>query len=297
MSINKWIKKTYIHTHGNTYIQKHVRGHTHTVRHYSVIKKEWNITIYSNIDAPRDYHTKWGINKSDLQREITDGITCRRNLFKNYRNELIYRTEIDPRAQRPKLWPLKGKGDKVGGWVGRYKLLYTKSITHGDLWCGTRVYLVYRNNLQMKRIWIYMHIYIYVCVCPSSDSEYIYIYIYISFLRSWKEKNLNIHTYMHIYILSQILKRICIYIYISFQIHTYICIHTHIVFQTLFRDVNHFALQRKVTQHRTSTLLQRLKSMALPLSSLQRGGNPHPWLASFFIFPLIFSFSSSSTIF
>ena len=168
--------------------------HTHTVRHYSAIKKEWNITVYSNIDAPRDYHTKWGINKSDLQKEITDGITCRRNLFKNYRNELIYRTEIDPRAQRPKLWPLKGKGDKVGGWIGRYKLLYTKYITHGDLWCGTRNctwYIVITCKWKESE-----YTCIYVCVCVCVLSQILNIYIYICFLRSWKEKNLNIHTYM-----------------------------------------------------------------------------------------------------
>ena len=32
-------------------------------------KKEWKYAICSNIDGPRDYHTKW--NKSDKYHEIT----------------------------------------------------------------------------------------------------------------------------------------------------------------------------------------------------------------------------------
>ena len=30
--------------------------------------KEWNNAIHSNMDRPRDYHTKW--NKSDRERQI-----------------------------------------------------------------------------------------------------------------------------------------------------------------------------------------------------------------------------------
>ena len=36
-------------------------------------KKEWNITICSNMDKPRDYHTKW--SKSDRQRQSPCDIT------------------------------------------------------------------------------------------------------------------------------------------------------------------------------------------------------------------------------
>ena len=32
-------------------------------------KKEWNNVICSNMDGPRDYHTKW--NKSDRERQIS----------------------------------------------------------------------------------------------------------------------------------------------------------------------------------------------------------------------------------
>ena len=33
------------------------------------LSKEWNNAICSNMDGPRDYHTKW--NKSDRERQIS----------------------------------------------------------------------------------------------------------------------------------------------------------------------------------------------------------------------------------
>ena len=36
-------------------------------------KKEWNNDIYSNIDGPRDYHTKW--SKLKRERQIPYDIT------------------------------------------------------------------------------------------------------------------------------------------------------------------------------------------------------------------------------
>ena len=41
-------------------------------------KKELNIAIYSNMDGPRGYHTKW--SKSDRERQILYNITYM-NLF------------------------------------------------------------------------------------------------------------------------------------------------------------------------------------------------------------------------
>ena len=38
-------------------------------------KKEWNFAICSNMDGPRDYHTKW--RKSDRERQISCDITYR----------------------------------------------------------------------------------------------------------------------------------------------------------------------------------------------------------------------------
>ena len=46
-------------------------------------KKEWNNAICSNMDAPRDDHTKW--SKSDRGRQISYNITYMWNLNKWYK--------------------------------------------------------------------------------------------------------------------------------------------------------------------------------------------------------------------
>ena len=38
----------------------------YTMEYYSAIKKEWNNAICSNMDEPRDYHTK--CSKSDIEK-------------------------------------------------------------------------------------------------------------------------------------------------------------------------------------------------------------------------------------
>ena len=53
-STDEWIKKMW---------------YIYTMKYYSVIKKEWNNAICSNLDGPRDYHTKW--SKSDRERQIS----------------------------------------------------------------------------------------------------------------------------------------------------------------------------------------------------------------------------------
>ena len=66
--------------------------HIYTMEYYSAVKKEWNNAIWSNMDGPRDYHTKW--SKSERERQIPHYITYVWNL--NYdTNELIYETEAD----------------------------------------------------------------------------------------------------------------------------------------------------------------------------------------------------------
>ena len=62
------------------------------MEYYSAIKKEQNNAICSNVDATRDYHTKW--SKADRERQISYDITYMWNL-KYDTNELIYKTEID----------------------------------------------------------------------------------------------------------------------------------------------------------------------------------------------------------
>ena len=58
-------------------------------------KKEWNNAIYSNMDGPRDYHTKQ--SKSEKERQIPYDITYLWNL-KYDTNERIYETEKDPQT-------------------------------------------------------------------------------------------------------------------------------------------------------------------------------------------------------
>ena len=41
-------------------------------------KKEWNNAICSNMDGPRDYHTKW--SKSDMERQVSYDTTYMWNL-------------------------------------------------------------------------------------------------------------------------------------------------------------------------------------------------------------------------
>ena len=50
------------------------------MEYYSAIKKVWNNAICSNMDGPRDYHTKW--SKSDRERQIPYAITYMWNLKK-----------------------------------------------------------------------------------------------------------------------------------------------------------------------------------------------------------------------
>ena len=80
MSIDRWMhKEDVVHIYDGILL-----GH----------KKEWNNVICSNMDGPRDYHTKW--SKSDRERQIPYDITYMWNLSIKYdTNELTYETEID----------------------------------------------------------------------------------------------------------------------------------------------------------------------------------------------------------
>ena len=41
----------------------------YTIEYYSALKKRMKNAIYSKMDGPRDYHTKW--NKLDKERQIS----------------------------------------------------------------------------------------------------------------------------------------------------------------------------------------------------------------------------------
>ena len=60
-------------------------------------KKEWNNAICSNMDGPRDYHSKK--SKSEGESHIPYDVTCMWSL-KHDTNQLTYEREIDSRTQR-----------------------------------------------------------------------------------------------------------------------------------------------------------------------------------------------------
>ena len=81
MSIDRWMdKEEVVHVY-NGILLSH--------------KKEWNNVIWSNMDGPGVYHTKW--SKSDRERQISYDITYMWDL-KYDTNELIYKTEKDSQA-------------------------------------------------------------------------------------------------------------------------------------------------------------------------------------------------------
>ena len=67
-STDEWIKKMW---------------YIYTVKYYSAIKKEWNNATCSNMDGPRDYHTKG--SKSDRERQISYDTTYMWNLKRWYK--------------------------------------------------------------------------------------------------------------------------------------------------------------------------------------------------------------------
>ena len=62
-------------------------------------EKEQKNSIWSNMDGPRDYHTKW--NKSDRERQMSNDSTYMWNLKKWYK--LNSKTEINSPTQKTNL--------------------------------------------------------------------------------------------------------------------------------------------------------------------------------------------------
>ena len=65
--------------------------YTVNIMEYYSAYKEWNNAIFSNIDGPREHHTKW--NKSERERQISYDIIYMWNL--KYTNEFSYKTKTD----------------------------------------------------------------------------------------------------------------------------------------------------------------------------------------------------------
>ena len=115
MSTDRWIDKDVVNIH-NGILLSH--------------KKEWNNAIYSNMDWPRDYRTKW--SKSERERQISYDNHLYVESKKIVKKELIYKTEMDSQTVRD-LWLARGEG--WGGemdWefvISRCKLVYTAHQT------------------------------------------------------------------------------------------------------------------------------------------------------------------------
>ena len=74
-------------------------------------KKEWNNAICSNMDGPRDYHTKW--SKPDRERQISYDIAYMWNLKKKwYKWTVQNRNRLTDREN--KLMVTKGKDGRKG---------------------------------------------------------------------------------------------------------------------------------------------------------------------------------------
>ena len=77
-------------------------------------KKEWNNAICSNMDGPRDYHTKW--SKSDGERQISYHLYVESKIWQKWtyvqnRNRL---TDIENRRVVAK--GERQERDKLGAW-------------------------------------------------------------------------------------------------------------------------------------------------------------------------------------
>ena len=82
----------------------------YTMEYYSVIKKEWNTAICSNMDGPRGYHTKW--SKSDRERQISHDITYMWNLKTRIQMNLFTKEKYTHRLRKQTYGYQRGK---VGG--------------------------------------------------------------------------------------------------------------------------------------------------------------------------------------
>ena len=98
-STDEWIDMVCMYTH----------THTHT-GYYSAIRKNEIMPFCSNMDKPRNYHSKW--SKSERERQIPYDITYMWNLKYDV-NELIHETETDSQTYRTDFWLPRGK------WGGR----------------------------------------------------------------------------------------------------------------------------------------------------------------------------------
>ena len=126
-------------------------------------KKEWHNVICSNMDRPRDFHTKW--NNSDRERQIPYEITNLWNLIKMIQKNLLTKQKQTQRFQS-QIYSYQG-ANVVGGmdWgsgIGTYTLLYITPVYNKDLLNSLGTSIQHCDRLYGERIWRRMDIYVYV---------------------------------------------------------------------------------------------------------------------------------------
>ena len=137
-STDEWIKKMW---------------YIHTMKYYSPIK-EGNNVICSNMDATRDYHTKWSQTEKDKYHTTSLYVELKIDT-----NETIYKTETYSQTQRTDWWLPRGRG--LGeGWSGRWgwadaNYYIEDGYTTGS-YCRAQGTIF---NIR-KRIWKRMYIYV-----------------------------------------------------------------------------------------------------------------------------------------
>ena len=113
-------------------------------------EKEWNNTIFSNMDGPRDYHSKWyGIISVVTIWQTSYGIIHMWNL-KSDTNELICRIETDSQTLKTNFWLPKGEveeRDGLGVWYWHIHCGIWNSSSMGTCCKSTR------NSTQYSEIW------------------------------------------------------------------------------------------------------------------------------------------------
>ena len=119
-------------------------------------KKEWNNAICSNMDGPRDYHTKW--NKSERERQIPYDIIYVESKISHKSTYLQNRNRLTDR-ERTDLWLLVGRGTDWEFGISRCKLVYTGWKNNKVLLYITGSYIQYlvinHNEYEKESIYIY----------------------------------------------------------------------------------------------------------------------------------------------
>ena len=125
-------------------------------------KKKWNFAICSNMDEPRDYHTKWRKSGKDNHHMIS--LICR--IYNMAQRNLSAKQETHGHTEQT--WGCQGLGMRLGVWDSvDAKLLYLWWINNKVLMYSTGNYIQYPViNHKGKEY----------------EKECIYVYIWISLL-------------------------------------------------------------------------------------------------------------------